>query len=117
MAPPAGKSMHLGLSYRTRTHPPHPLSFHTHPTHPCQLRDLLAAELFESAEILGGLVLSRSRAHSPDGSGPNSASTSQRQAPPPSLGSHAESLELYGDALMGRGESRRALVRGGGNLD
>lgn len=96
--------------------PPTPNS--TPRMHPCQVRDLLAAELFGSAEILGGLVLARSRAHSPDGFGPHSASSigsssssHQRQQAPPSLGSHAESVELYGDALMGRGEIRRALVR------
>ena len=58
--------------------------------HQCiKVRDLLARELWTSAEIVGGLALARSRA----------------------LGSHAESLQLYGDALMGLGECRRALVR------
>lgn len=75
------------------------------------MRDLLAGELFVSAEILGGLVLARSRAHSPDGSGNASASSSSKQPGPAALGSHADSLELCGDALMGLGESRRALVR------
>lgn len=79
-------SMPAICSYQC-TDPARPFTSFTH-----QVRDLLVRELFPSAEILGGLALARSRAHGPD--------------------SHAESLELYGDALMGLGERRRALVRG-----
>ena len=53
------------------------------------VQQLLDDGLFESAELLGGLVLCRSSAPSPY---------------------HAAALELYADALMGKQECRRALA-------
>lgn len=55
---------------------------------------LLREKLFHSAEIVGGILLSR-------------ASVSQY------AGLHAEALSMFADALKGRGEHKRATVREG----
>ena len=54
-----------------------------------ELRGLLKDEMWSSAEILGSLLLSRSRE---DGES----------------GEKGEALALYGDALFGKGEYKRA---------
>ena len=58
-----------------------------------QLQELLSSELWESAELLGGFLLSASA----DGGG----------AVPP--GERAQDLALFADALLGKREHRRAL--------
>ena len=62
-----------------------------------QARLLLSQELFESAEIVGSLMLCASR------------SAPQDRLPLTGDGSHTESLALYADALRGKGEFKRAL--------
>lgn len=57
------------------------------------VQGLLREKLFHSAEIVGGILLSR-------------ASVSQY------AGLHAEALSMFADALKGRGEHKRATVRG-----
>lgn len=54
--------------------------------------NLLGEKLYHSAEIVGGILLSR-------------ASISQIG------GLHAEALSMFADALKGRGEHKRATVR------
>ena len=62
-----------------------------------QTRLLLSQELYESAEVVGSLMLCASR------------SAPQDRLPPTGDGSHTESLALYADALKGKGEFKRAL--------
>lgn len=62
-----------------------------------QVRDFLAQDLFVSAELMCGLVLCRSRSLASRNGGESAT--------------HTESLELYGDALFGKNEFKRALVR------
>ena len=62
-----------------------------------QTRLLLSQELYESAEVVGSLMLCASR------------SAPQDHLPPTGDGSHTESLALYADALKGKGEFKRAL--------
>lgn len=56
------------------------------------VESLLREKLYHSAEIVGGLLLSK-------------ASMSQIS------GLHAEALSMFADALKGRGEHKRATVR------
>lgn len=72
---------------------------------------LLREKLYHSAEIVGGILLSRASIpsfyHSPqpglrDGGGGVAAGGGG--------GMHAEALSMFADALKGRGEHRRATV-------
>lgn len=89
-----------------------------------QMQGLLQQECYDSAEILGSLMMCRSKAVAADlpASGKSVKNRIALNSPfvPPSrsmlflvsgLGSHADSLVLYADALYGKGEYRRALVR------
>lgn len=58
---------------------------------------LLRERLYHSAEIVGGILLSRASMPSQQ---------SQREG-----GLHAEALSMFADALKGRGEHKRATVR------
>lgn len=58
---------------------------------------LLREKLYQSAEIVGGILLSR-------------ASLPSQQAQRDG-GLHAEALSMFADALKGRGEHKRATVR------
>lgn len=60
---------------------------------------LLKERLYHSAEIIGGILLSR-------------ASRTNQQLEEGGGGLHAEALSMFADALKGRGEHRRATVRG-----
>lgn len=60
---------------------------------------LLKERLYHSAEIVGGILLSRTSMPSQQ---------SQREG-----GLHAEALSMFADALKGRGEHKRATVRKG----
>lgn len=57
---------------------------------------LLREKLYHSAEIIGGILLSRA--------------TMPCQRGQRDLGLHAEALSMFGDALKGRGEHKRATV-------
>ena len=61
------------------------------------VENLLREKLYHSAEIIGGLLLSRASMPSQQ---------SQRES-----GLHAEALSMFADALKGKGEHKRATVR------
>lgn len=62
---------------------------------------LLRERLYHSAEIVGGILLSR-------------ASRNQHIEEEGGGGLHAEALSMFADALKGRGEHKRATVRSRG---
>lgn len=62
------------------------------------VENLLRERLYHSAEIIGGMLLSRASMPSQQ---------SQREG-----GLHAEALSMFADALKGKGEHKRATVRG-----
>lgn len=65
------------------------------------VENLLREKLYHSAEIIGGLLLSRASMPSQQ---------SQRES-----GLHAEALSMFADALKGKGEHKRATVRESSN--
>ena len=76
-----------------------------------QVQSFIEQGLFDSAELLGGLVLCRTRpaaisskvTQSPSSTSSSSSSSSEQWEV------HAHALELYADALVGKKEVRRAL--------
>lgn len=91
-----------------------------------QVQNLLQQEVWDSAELLGNFLICKSKAMAADLPAAGGYVVITRSwvegmllakvvadcalMMPPGLGSHAESLELYADALYGKGEYRRAVV-------